>query len=396
MEIFFKWSIGYAAKNIEAESSALEVVCPELSPMIQDTDIDTVFSSIPIEAIKSIGGGDVSGDMEVADSVVAEYIGRSNMSIPDINKGEMVEIAGIVGGKFFWKEIGYNDNYRAVEDLIIHVANKDTSVVDLTELNTYRLRLNSKDKYISITTSKLDPDKVVYTFKLDVNGTNAILMDDVGNHIKIDSLVPNIQLSNKSGSLLELNDKNININAPEDITITAGRQITIKSPAQSVNVDTTVITGKELSVTASASTVIVAPKVGINGVLGVTGGVAAAMVTGTALSIGPPPPPAVPAKIVPATGSATGSSGGVSSPSESPGNDHASSFEKLSIILTGLLSCIQTLSSAIDADNSAHTGITTAPSPAVPALLATISSQISSLTSAIPHVIMPKVSGPAS
>lgn len=396
MDIFFKWTIGYVAEDRKEGSSTIEVICPKISPMVSDTGIDTNFSSLSIDSVPSIGGSDVSGDIDVANTVLAEYIGRSNMSIPDVVAGEMVEIAGILNGKFFWKEIGYNDNYRATEDLILQVANKDSSVVELTDQNTYRVRLNSTDKYISITTSKLDPDKVVYTMKMDVNNTNLVVMDDQGNSIKIDSLVPSIKLLNKSGSLIELNDKNININAPEDIAITAGRQLVVSSPATSIASDTIVTQGKDLSINASAATVIVSPTVGINGILNVTGGVASAIITGTAVSVGSAPPPMTPASIDTSSGSATPASGGASGgPVINPENEHASSFEKLLPILSGLLTCVGYLSEAIAANENAHAGAATAASPAVPQLLLDIANQITALTSAMPRIPMPNVAGPS-
>jgi len=389
---FFKWHPAIAGDKLAAGSTELSVFSPIISPMYADESIESETSAIEIKTIPSNGGDECAGFLEISSCVVAQYIGRSNITPPCIHKGETVLLSPSINGVYYWKEIGINDDYRLTEDLSLRVANKKITVEELTEENTYSLTLDSTVKHITIRTSKLLPAELIYTIKLDVAGSNAYLADSDGNSILIDSKVPNIRLCNKHQTFMEANDKNVNINAPGSINLKAGTLVKIETPATHLISNVNVLDGVDLAVNTTQSTVITAPIVGVNGQLNVTTGVVSNVIAGGVVSCGASASPITPCTVSDTDESGTGSGAATPALPSNP-SDAAVSYNKLVTIATNLTNALTLLQQAIAANESAHTGITTAPAPATPALLTQSAAQVSSALTSLQTAAIANVKG---
>ena len=102
---FFDWHPATAAADLETGSTKLSVFSPIISPMISDTVVSDKTGGIEITSVPLNGGDECNGSVEVASCIIAQYIGRSNITPPCIVKGERVLISPHINGIYYWKEI---------------------------------------------------------------------------------------------------------------------------------------------------------------------------------------------------------------------------------------------------------------------------------------------------
>lgn len=407
MDAFFKWRPGIAAEPLEDGSIELPVFVPDILPMVSGRTVEGDSSGIEIPEIETKGGDVCSGYLEVAETVIATYVGRSNMTPPCIHKGETVLISESINGIFYWKEVGVSDLYRLREKVTFRIANKNLTVEDLSDDNTYYLTLNSIDKHITLATTMIDSDEFSYTFKFDVPNKSAFIKDSDGNSVVMKSDVPSITITNKNGTMMEVNKDNINMNAPKNMNLTIGGDFNISvannliakigsglkitSPVAKADIGITTLDGTDLSITESTSTVITVPLIALNGFLNVATSILSNAIVGTVLSAGGGASTIQGAKIditegeTETQGTSEGTASGASVPPDPiEPTDMAASYLKLTTMISDICSALNSLGEAIIANNNAHTGITTTPADGAVSSVAAAGDNVINIQSTIP------------
>lgn len=390
--IFFNWRPAIAAVDLNPGETDLSVFSPIDTPMVSDTVINDKVESMDIKDVQTNGGDECGGFVDIASTVIAQYIGRSNMSPPCIVKGETVLISPHVNGIYFWKETGINDDYRKLETFHLRIANKLTTLDPVTDSNSYGLILDSNTKIVSLYITPLLPKEIGFTLKFDAANGIGFWADTLGNSITIDSNNHLIRICNVDQTSIEANKLNVNINAPGSINLTAGTLVKIETPAMHIKSNVTVIDGVDLAINTTQSSVITAPIVGINGQLNATVGVISNVIGGGVVSAGASASPISPCTINDTSETGTGSGAPPPSLPTLP-SDAAASFNQLTSMISGITTALTALGQAILAANAAHAGASTAPAAGAITSVALSEASVATVNSTITTGAIPNVKG---
>jgi hypothetical protein len=234
--------IGIAACDKNESSRELQVMIPSLLPFYRGE-----MKATHQDAEFTVNDGKSSRTVTTTTSnVVTAYYRDSdpnNSFPPDVRKGEQVIVYQNEGSHiYYWKSSGRNNNARRTETKRIAISATLENAPDLDDTNTYYIELDTRrDKHIRLKTNKANGESFAYMFNIDAAKSQVILCDDAGNQIFIDSNIPRVFMSNKSNSMIDLNDKNIVIACENDITINAktgkchiesGDDMTLKTSAK--------------------------------------------------------------------------------------------------------------------------------------------------------------------
>lgn len=227
------------------------VYVPELSPF-HNGDITTEYTNQKID-LENVGTGSrEQTSVQVTRTVKAEYMGvESSKSVPTMVKGQQVLVFEFAStGKFYWMALERDDHLKTFERVRLSCANIATtnktpsaSPTDikakkdgLTNENTYYLEIDTKDKkLIQLATSSSDGEPWRYYIKMDPVAKCIELWDEHSvdksnpdyqppNVIKLESRpLPNVRgkitLQNASGTTIELEDKNLKVVVPGNVTV---------------------------------------------------------------------------------------------------------------------------------------------------------------------------------
>jgi len=231
LEQYWRTYVGIAADSIKATNQKeLEVYCPELLPLY-DGFPDPVDDKRVI-ALKDANGKPVSGTVVLRPTIKAKYLGGdTNHHIPDIHKGEQLLIHNYAGSEeFYWTPMGRDDDIRKFEHRRIYVADIAKTIKKLDGSNTYYFELDTRgDKHVVISTAKSDGEEFAYLIKIDAKANTVTIEDDSGNKIFLDSNIPRILHTLRTTTTVDLNNEDIRVFAPKNITIEAGGTLTCKS-----------------------------------------------------------------------------------------------------------------------------------------------------------------------
>lgn len=250
----------------EPKNTILEVIVPELTPMLQDkiegVEIETKRVSVENTAL----GGKSETTIRLSETVTCEYLGtRSNHSIPNIHRGEQVIVYRLgETSRFYWKEMGRDDKIRTTEHLKIHIANKKTRLDELNEDTSYFFEMDTREgrRKVHIHTSKGTDEAVAYDVLINTDDNTLEIVDTIGNGIKLESNPDGISkwaAWNKEGSKIELEGKKALVDTPTEVEI--------RTPTTNINASNTNISGN-LSVGGKTS---VGGSVSLGSILNVAG-----------------------------------------------------------------------------------------------------------------------------
>lgn len=231
------YSIGIVAENKALDSKHIEVI-PIEALNLMDSELGS-----GTEAIKSSGidGDGVPYQIEVqmGATLKAEWLGETNrMTAPDVRRGEQVRLYRQGDAdKFYWESLGRNDELRRLETVLYRYSGlPDNNDESIDEDNSYYWEISTHGKTITLKTSKRNGEFCRYTLQFDTDAGQVILVDDVGNEIQLDSKNTLIHLKNADGSTVDLDKRDVNITAPDNINLKAGNQISIQA-GQHVDID---------------------------------------------------------------------------------------------------------------------------------------------------------------
>lgn len=282
-----EWSLykGSASENKEYDSPVLSVLAKTLTPY-HVGELKTE-SRIERYSIKDADSGlEISGNISTGNTLTCEYLGSTNMSIPDIVRGEQVLVLRHSDSdRYFWMPLGRDDRLRPYERRVFRISDTDERNTPLSESNTYEIILDTRDgKCIRLHTAQSAGEEYLYTFEIDAEKSVAYLQDNSGNRTIIESKVPRVACENRDGTMVDLFKKDLLMKAP--------RQVVMETPVQTQRTKSgdgvSVIEGKDVGFKADGTVFLKGSCVGIEGAtvvdgpLLVTGGI----VSGSGYSVG--------------------------------------------------------------------------------------------------------------
>lgn len=210
---FKPWSIGYVAENKERDSFNAKITPIELLPDLQD-ELTTDTRSRKVMGVNHVGEL-YSVEITEQPYLEAEWLGASyHEKAPDIAKGERVMLYKTGDGKkWYWDVFGIDEDHRKQEDVIISFSAKpdydSPEPVAKDETNSYRLRINTYDKFIELSTSEANGEVTTYNTRWDMAEGYWKHYDKQGNHIFLDSINTIIELKDKDNSYVKIDKKEI-------------------------------------------------------------------------------------------------------------------------------------------------------------------------------------------
>ena len=229
--------IGIVAQDKVANSISIEVLIPELTPVVSGTVSATTGSQTV--SLLDLDGGTVHSTVTTKTTVTAYYHGNSTNRKypPDVVQGEQVRVFKYANSdKYYWESMGRNDDLRKTELYRIEAKNRKSFEDPSDDAHAYSLEMDTKNnQWVRILTSTGNGEEHVYTLLIDAKNSKVQLADEIGNSLTIDSNNSRVLLRNSSKSLLMLNGVDAILAAPETVSIKAGTQLIVTSPVIAVN-----------------------------------------------------------------------------------------------------------------------------------------------------------------
>lgn len=222
MEEYF----GYAICDKEENSRELKVYCPDLLPM-------HTGSLNATQAQAYIKNSTYAGNITEANYITCTY--RDDTADhyafpPDIRKGEQVRVYKLADSEqYYWASCGRTEGNRRTETHRIAISGTLDNDSVLDDNNSYYIELDTRRSHsITITTNKADGETYKYQLKIDADKHQVYLGDDVGNGLLIQSDVPSVTMTNKSGSTIQVTD------ADMDMTCKGNQNVYVKGNVEQV------------------------------------------------------------------------------------------------------------------------------------------------------------------
>lgn len=224
------YSFGIVAANKPLSSNSIEVTPMEDMNMISGEISDNLNEAV-------VGGQDADGakfEARVAGSatVTASWLPFSSnrKTPPDVRRGEKVAIWKFADtDKYWWSELEYDAKLRKLETVVWMFSNTKDEGADATPETTYFVEVSTHTKQIRIHTGVSDGEPFSYDIMLNTKEGNFRITDDAENFIYLDSKAKRLALHNTVGSFIDIFEKNITINAVENISMIAGNLISMKA-----------------------------------------------------------------------------------------------------------------------------------------------------------------------
>lgn len=224
------FSTGVAAENKALRSRELKVTPTEALPFL-----DGEIREAPTEmGFKGLDETDqvYEGTVFTDNVITATWLprGSNRVTPPDIRRGERIDIWRVDGvDKYYWSCQGLDDHLRKLETVVFAISgnpNEGSEVLDVE--NCYFLEWSTHTKQVTFQTSKKNGEPYAYTLQFNTDEGRFMLQDDDGQEIILDSEQKQIKLINTMGTMIEINKKNINVNAVETLDVLAGTKINLK------------------------------------------------------------------------------------------------------------------------------------------------------------------------
>lgn len=275
---------GFAAEDLEVDSTVLKVICPELLP---NSASGTLAAGITTGTVKLANrdGVPINVNTTTSNHIVATWGGSSNQRTPPmVRKGEPVTLYKVANqDKFYWNTTGKGRDFRKTDRVQFEVsAIGDSSPVgEKNDTNTYSAYLDSVAQKVGFKTSQANGEASSFSVEADLKNGTFHLSDnnpETKNRIFLDSGavsgVPVLQLNLSSGATIKMQGDDIFIKVPKKLIIDAGDRIIINSPLTIFNmsqVGAVIMNAATVTVNAAKDFVTTASAIGLNGATKVGG-----------------------------------------------------------------------------------------------------------------------------
>jgi hypothetical protein len=230
------WSkeIGFVVSGNDRDDPNIEVFCPEFLPLAEGELTDEqVDVQVTVEGTDEIPQS--PKNIKTSMTIKCEYIGNGEgVSIPDMVPGEQVLVHKMLGDdRYFWTPYRYRNVRRMFEHRKFEIMTKKHNGEPTSEDETYSIEFDSSAdgniRGIRIHTGDGRDEAFKYTFYIDTGSGKVTLKDDAGNFIELRSGSKQIEMQNSSKSYVLIDDKDIKVRAPQDISVDGGRHVDVKA-----------------------------------------------------------------------------------------------------------------------------------------------------------------------
>jgi hypothetical protein len=348
--------VGRVAADKAPDSITIQVIIPELTPAAKG--MVTTATKTQAVQLKDLMGNPINNTVTTGNTVTAYYVGGdSNRKYPpDVVKGEQVRITKYGNAdKYYWESLGRDDALRQTETHRIEVANRKQFGDTTDDDHTYSIELDTKRaQHIRLKTSKGNGEAYAYLLVLDAAAGSIALSDDAGNTLSIESANARVTLRNTKGAFAMLNDLDVIIGSPRDLTIKAQRQIFIDSPLITIRAEegtgVLALIANAIALTAHSATTTTAPSIGLTGAVQVPTILTANEIRAAVYSNGDVGTTYTPATIALDTG--TGVAPAVSPDTYvNPTQRHSVSWEQITSAMAIVTNCFNQIQNSINVPN---------------------------------------------
>ncbi|QDB71178.1 virion-associated protein [Serratia phage Moabite] len=220
---------GIVAENKPLTTNNIMVWPVEIAPWMQGA-IRSNPQTLEIEG-KDSRGNPVHVKTFTDTVIEAEWRGTDSSwtTAPDVQRGEVVELIRYADqNKYYWRERGDQINLRRGETKRLMVSGNLSANGEAPNPDThYMLEISGHGKGITISTSQANGE--VAKYHVNISGGNGLISigDDQGQELYLNTREKRVRMVNSDGTLVEIKEKDLLMNAEEDIGIVAGGNIYI-------------------------------------------------------------------------------------------------------------------------------------------------------------------------
>lgn len=225
------YDIGRVAENKSRSTNDILVYLPtHMAEMAGKGSVENTSDEVKF---KDEEENDVTVEITHTTAVKAIWLpmGDRSENAPDVRKNERVFIYRWADSEtLYWVPSNLDSHLRRLETrTILFSADPDgLSNTPRSPENSYALHISTHDRNVRFTTTNLNGEPFTYTIELDTEKGSFTIIDDVGNLMRIDSANTQILLENKDETRILLDKKNIFVYAPQNIDVTADKDITVQ------------------------------------------------------------------------------------------------------------------------------------------------------------------------
>ncbi len=227
------FSYGIVAANKRLTSKEIEVTPMEALTMLDGEITDDITTDVQkgIDA----NGSTFEATTNNSATVTARWLPfeSNRRTAPDVRRGEKVAIWKFADDdRYYWSSLEYEEKFRKLETVIWSFsATKDESA-EPDASNTYYLTVSTHNKLVQFHTSTANDEPVGYDVVFNTQEATVQLTDTPGNTIFLDSLAKRLVLRTASNAFIDLNDSDLNINVPGNMTTVVGGTMSFKTGGQ--------------------------------------------------------------------------------------------------------------------------------------------------------------------
>jgi phage baseplate assembly protein gpV len=237
------YTVGTAVENKALDSKLLEVHPTEVAPMA-DGELTPTATTYKAAATDSTGAA-YNVEVQTTVSIKCEWLpmfGSNRMTPPDIRRGESVIVYRFGDtDKFFWATLFDDMHLRRLETVIYGISGTASNDADLTADNMYFFEWSTHKKIVHLHTSKANGEPFAYDIQINADYGCITITDDAGNYISLDSKERQLEMKNADGSTVNINKKEIFLEAADLISLKA-KKITVDGDEMDTTVSTNNLT----------------------------------------------------------------------------------------------------------------------------------------------------------
>ncbi len=205
------YSLGIVVEDKPRDTNVIVVSPIEHLSMVEDG---------PIADSKQVHGNklpDQDGVSTHTETASVNYVtaswrgfGSNRASSPDVVKNESVMLMQYKDDPaYYWIDLGFEPGLRRTEDVLYTFGNIPGGFEVFDKATSYWFQVSTKDKHVTFRTNMNDGEFTGYTLHVNTKKGLAVLEDDLGTGVTIESRI----------GKLGLNAKHIDLNASETLTL---------------------------------------------------------------------------------------------------------------------------------------------------------------------------------
>ncbi|MNO14040.1 hypothetical protein D3C76_36800 [compost metagenome] len=230
VSMFRPVALGTAAENIKLGSREL-LVSPHEKLGFTDGETVEKVDALDYQG-QNLEGKEKSGQSFVSGNTPAIWLPEPNRKTPPtVRRGERVQLYQFGSNEeLYWRCLNLDENLRRLETVVFAInANPSESQDGIDPENMYFIEWSSHTKTITLSTSQANGEFCTYDIQIDAGNGKIIMQDNLGNYGFLNSKETHIKLQNQLGSFFELNKRNINGYAPQNIFLKADLDVNVKA-----------------------------------------------------------------------------------------------------------------------------------------------------------------------